>query len=62
VVGEQTFVGIPTDVMKDHPLLRRTVDCLHVAIIVLEAVVDSTHMIEYYSETVVVRRAERMGK
>jgi hypothetical protein len=48
--------------MKYHPLLRRTLDRLHVAIIVLEAVVDSTPMIEYYSETVVVRRAERMGK
>lgn len=61
MVGEQTFVGIPTDVVEDNSLLRRSLYRFHVVIIVFKVLVDSTHMIEYYSETVVVRRAERIG-
>ena len=29
VIGEQTLVGVPRDVMKNYPLLRRALDHLH---------------------------------
>jgi hypothetical protein len=62
MIREQVLVGLPTYVMEDCSLLRWNHYRFHVVSIVLKALVDSTHMIEYYSETVVVRRAERMGK